>query len=257
MQQIPTIEAEVIRDIATSQHAEELFKSHQQEIIKNTDRLFAGLMLFQWLAGITAALYLSPRTWDGVQSTVHPHVWAAIFLGGAITLFPVFLAFAHPGKAVTRYTISVAQMLMSALLVHITGGRLETHFHIFGSLAFLAFYRDWRVLVPATIVVCMDHLLRGMFWPQSVYGVLTASPWRSLEHAGWVVFEDIFLVISCVRSTREMRSIAVQRAQLEVTNQIIEQKVVQRTAEVRASEERFRLLVDGVQDYSIIMLDPE
>ena len=84
-------------------------------------------------------------------------------------------------------------MLMGALLIHLTGGRIETHFHVFGSLAFLAFYRDWRVLIPATIVVALDHMLRGLFWPQSVYGVLVASQWRWLEHAAWVVFEDVFL----------------------------------------------------------------
>ena len=62
-------------------------------------------------------------------------------------------------------------MLMSALLIHLTGGRIETHFHVFGSLAILAFYRDWRVLISASAVVTVDHLLRGFFWPQSVYGV--------------------------------------------------------------------------------------
>ncbi|RYX86849.1 PAS domain S-box protein [bacterium] len=245
------------REQVTNQRAEELFKSHKQEIFTNTDRLFGGLLLFQWVAGIIAALILSPRTWEGASSSVHPHVLAAIFLGAAINIFPIFLAVAHPGKPLTRYTISTAQMLMSGLLIHLSGGRIETHFHIFGSLAFLAFYRDWRVLVPATLIVCLDHLFRGIFWPQSVYGVLTASPWRTVEHGAWVIFEDIFLVISCLRSTREMRDIATQRAQLEITNQIIEEKVVQRTAEVKASEERFRLLVDGVQDYSIIMLDPQ
>ena len=45
------------------------------------------------------------------------------------------------------------QSLMSALLIHLSGGRIETHFHIFGSLAFLACYRDWRVLVAASAVV--------------------------------------------------------------------------------------------------------
>ena len=64
--------------------------------------------------------------------------------------FPVALALLRPGVAMTRYSIAIAQMLMSALLIHLTGGRIETHFHVFGSLAFLAFYRDWRVLVPAT-----------------------------------------------------------------------------------------------------------
>src|SRR5947209_7317320 len=154
-------------------------------------------MLFQWLGGIIIALSVSPRTWAGQTSTIHPHVLAAIFLGGAIATFPVALALLRPGAAVTRYTISIAQMLFSSLLIHLTGGRIETHFHVFGSLAFLAFYRDWKVLIPATIVVALDHFLRGIFWPYSVYGVLTATPWRSLEHAGWVVFEDIFLIASC------------------------------------------------------------
>jgi len=169
----------------------------------------------------------------------------------------VTLALTRPSQAITRYTISAAQMMMSGLLIHISGGRIETHFHIFGSLAFLAFYRDWRVLIPAVIVTSLDHLLRGIFWPQSVYGVEYASPWRTLEHVGWVAFEAIFLIVASMRSVSEMRSIAANTAQLEITNQIIEEKVVQRTAEVKASEERFRLLMDGVTDYAILMLDTE
>ncbi|MBV9470624.1 MAG: PAS domain S-box protein [Abitibacteriaceae bacterium] len=242
---------------STVQRAQELFHKHQQEIFKNTDHLFAGLMVFQWVAAIAAALLISPQTWAGQHSQTHIHVWAALFLGGAITVFPVWLALTQPGCVITRYTVAVAQMLMSALLIHISGGRIETHFHVFGSLVILSFYRDWRVLIPATIVVGVDHFVRGIYFPQSVYGVLTASPWRSVEHTAWVVFEDIFLLNSCVRSVREMRSIAQHTAQLETTNQIIEEKVVQRTAEVKASEERFRLLMDGVQDYAIIMLDHE
>ena len=115
----------------------------------------------------------------------------------------------------TRYTIATAQMLMSALLIHLTGGRIETHFHVFGSLAFLAFYRDWRVLLPATVVVAADHALRGLFWPESVYGLLTVSSWRWLEHAAWVLFEDVFLVMSCLRGTHELRQIADRTATLE------------------------------------------
>jgi signal transduction histidine kinase len=136
-------------------------------------------------------------------------------VGGSISLVPALLALWRPGRASTRYVIATAQMMMSALLIHLTGGRIETHFHVFGSLAFLAFYRDWRVLIPATIVVSIDHMLRGIFWPQSVYGVLVASEWRWVEHAAWVVFEDVVLVMSCVRGTRELREIAVRTARLE------------------------------------------
>ncbi len=136
--------------------------------------------------------------------------WAA-----SSACFRPLLGWFRPGLPSTRYIIAVAQMLMGALLIHLTGGRIETHFHVFGSLAFLAFYRDWRVLVPATVVVALDHLLRGIFWPQSVYGVVVASQWRWLEHAAWVVFEDIILVVACLRSVDEMKQTAERTATLE------------------------------------------
>ncbi|HEY7055905.1 MAG TPA: ATP-binding protein [Vicinamibacterales bacterium] len=200
---------------STSLRADALFAEYQQEIYKRTDRLFAGLMGFQWIAGIVFAVWVSPLAWSGTVSRIHLHVWAAIVLGGFVSLFPALLGWLRPGRTSTRHTIAVAQMLMSAMLIHLTGGRIETHFHVFGSLAFLAFYRDWRVLIPATVVVALDHLLRGFFWPQSVYGVLVASHWRWIEHAAWVLFEDVFLVVSCRRSVVELRETAERTAALE------------------------------------------
>ena len=200
-----------------AERAEFLFGRSRLANYRRIDRLFAGLMCFQWLAGVVAALVISPRAWAGTAAHVHIHVWAAIFLGGAITVFPVLLAFHRPGEAMTRHTIAVAQMLMSALLIHLTGGRIETHFHVFGSLAFLAFYRDWRVFIPATIVVAADHFVRGVFWPQSVFGILAPSPWRWVEHAGWVLFENVFLIQACLQTTKEMRQGAAKQAELEAT----------------------------------------
>jgi signal transduction histidine kinase len=216
-----------------SQRGAALFATHQNEIHRRTDRMFAYLMMAQWVAGIIAAVWVSPKTWAGTQSQVHWHVWAAILIGGAITSLPVALAFLQPGRPLTRHVIGVGQMLTSALLIHLTGGRIETHFHVFGSLAFLAFYRDWRVLISATVVVAGDHFLRGMFWPQSVFGVLASSPWRWIEHAGWVVFEDFFLLLSVSHSLREMRQIAERQARLEAVNREIEERVEQRTAELQ------------------------
>lgn len=229
-------------DAASLQRIEEGFRSQQERIYQSTDRMFAWLMAVQWIAGIAAAFWLSPRAWVGSSSQPHLHISAAILLGAAITLFPITLAVARPGAASTRYAIAVGQMLMSSLLIHLTGGHIETHFHVFGSLAFLAFYRDWRVLIPATLVTALDHYLRGMFWPESVYGVLTVNNWRWLEHTGWVLFEDLFLVISCRRSAAEMWRIAERQTSLEILNENIEKMVTEKTAHLKASEERFRSL---------------
>ena len=198
--------------------ADELLEAHQNRIYAHTSRLFAVLMTVQWVTGIAAAIWISPRTWAGTASTVHIHVWAALFLGGGVTLLPVFLCLNKPCAVSTRHVVAVCQMLMSALLIHLSGGRIETHFHVFGSLAFLAYYRDWRVLISATLVVAADHAIRGLYFPESVFGVLAAGPWRWVEHAGWVIFEDVILIPFCLRAKQEMWEIAQRTAELEAAN---------------------------------------
>src|SRR5207253_7428652 len=171
---------------------------------------------------------------------IHLHVYLAVFLGGLISSLPIALALTKPGWMGTRYVIACAQMLWSALLIHLTGGRIETHFHVFGSLAFLSFYRDWRVLVPGTIIVAVDHLLRGIFWPQSVYGVLSGAEWRWVEHAAWVLFEDTFLLIAIKRSINEMWGIAERTAEIESLNQGLEDRVAERTHQLAAANQKLQ-----------------
>ncbi|MGH7857923.1 MAG: histidine kinase dimerization/phospho-acceptor domain-containing protein, partial [Candidatus Binatia bacterium] len=231
-----------------AERAAALFEENERRIFVRTDRMFAGLMLLQWAGGIAAAFWISPRTWAGTYSEVHPHVSAAVLLGGMITFFPVLLSLACPGRQVTRHVIAVGQMLWSALLIHLTGGRIETHFHVFGSLAFLAFYRDWRVLITASAVVAADHFLRGIYWPQSVYGILAAEPWRWLEHAGWVVFEDCFLTLSIFQSRKDMTAIAERQANLEAAKKTVEREVHARTAELRESHVALRAALEKAME---------
>ncbi len=195
---------------AIARRAAILFQAARHDEVVNCDRLLGALMVPQWLVAICIALWISPHAWAGASSSIHFHVWAAVLLGGAIVSLPIALAVLLPGAILTRHVIAVGQMLMGALLIHLTGGKIETHFHVFGSLAFLAAYRDCRVLVTASLVVAIDHLLRGIYWPQSIYGVLAASPLRSFEHIGWVMFEDAFLIPNCLRGIREFQEVARQ-----------------------------------------------
>ena len=199
---------------ANPERAAELARSFESEAAARSDRLFVGLFVFQWVAGAAVALAVSPFSWEGSESAIHPHVWAAVLLGGLIVSLPVYLGLRAAGEPRTRYVIAVAQMLAGALLIHVTGGRIEPHFHVFGSLAFLALYRDWRIIVTASAVVAVDHIVRGVFWPQSVFGALTASAWRPIEHVAWVVFEAVFLIRSCIQMRRELLRRAAQQAAL-------------------------------------------
>ncbi|MBV9848854.1 MAG: histidine kinase, partial [Armatimonadetes bacterium] len=76
-------------------------------------------MAFQWVGAVAAALWISPQAWAGSYSETHLHVWMALVLGGFIISLPVALALLQPGRATTRHTIAVAQMLLGALLIHL------------------------------------------------------------------------------------------------------------------------------------------
>ncbi|MCP3099351.1 methyl-accepting chemotaxis protein [Myxococcus sp. K15C18031901] len=199
---------------ALARQSQDFFAEYQSTLVRRTDRMFAVLMGVQWVGGLVTALTLSPRMWSGTTSQLHPHVWAAVVLGLVVSSLPVALSRARPGEPATRYTIAVAQALWSALLIHLTGGRIETHFHIFGSLAFLAVYRDVRVLGLYSLVTVADHLLRGLFWPESIFGAGVSGLLRPLEHAGWVALEDVFLVISCVGGLKDWRDLSMRQVEL-------------------------------------------
>lgn len=209
---------------------DDILEDRLGKIASSTDRLFLILLIVQWVLGVAAAVWISPYTWEGMTSSVHYHVWASIILGGVIVSLPVYLTITNPGNKFTRHSVAFGQMATSALLIHLTGGRIESHFHIFGSLAFLAFYRDTSVLVTATLVVALDHGLRGYFWPESVYGVLNPGALRFFEHSGWVVFENIFLFAGILQSRKEMRSTAEQSVQLAESRQQVESEVARQTA---------------------------
>jgi signal transduction histidine kinase/CheY-like chemotaxis protein len=193
-------------------------KKEEDIICAGIDRTFRILLIIEWFAGIGVAYFISPKTWSGIESQVHIHLIAAIFLGAAILFPPIILGFLRPGARITRYAISCGQMLFGCLLIHLMGGRSEAHFYLFGTLAFLAAYRKWKVLIPATVIVTLDHIIRGVYWPQSIYGVISGAEWRWVEHAFWIVFEDIFLVITIVQGRKDMIKMANTSVDLEMKN---------------------------------------
>ncbi|HYL57285.1 MAG TPA: response regulator [Candidatus Acidoferrales bacterium] len=230
------IEAELHRDSDTDARAEALFADMRDGIYRRTGRMFVGLMLFQWAAGVAATLLISPTIWGGASSETYPHLWMAILLGASIISVPTTLVFLRPTSAITRHMVAIAQMLICALIIHLTGGRIETHFQYFGALAFLAFYRDWRILISASIVAAVDHWLSGLYFPHAMYGVAVVEWWRWLEHTGWILFEDVFLIVLILQRIKEMRGIVERQARLETVNARIEREVALRTGELMTAQ---------------------
>lgn len=244
--------------------ADAIFQADYQRLACRTDRQLMWLILFQWAAGIAAAIWISPLSWEGLGAHPNPDRFGATVVGGVFVSLAVCLARWRPGRESTRQALALSQMVISALFVHLSGGRLETHFHELGSLALLSFYRDWKVLATASAATAADHFARGALWPESIYGVLAAPTWRAFEHVGWIIFEDIFLLISIAQSVREMHKMAQRQAALEGANARVERTVARRTAELslaiansEQARDALRLLASAVEQSndSIIITD--
>lgn len=241
----------------TERRADQLERELHEENYRKVDRLFVWLMVVQWVGGVLTALYVAPYSWIGAESLLHAHVWAAILLGGTISSAPILLGVFYPGRTITRHVIAVSQALWGALLIHLSGGRIETHFHVFCSLAFIAFYRDWKTLLTMTLVVAADHTIRGVFFPLSIYGVVLDSPLRWFEHVAWVLAEDFILVHACVRGVREARAVCDNHAELERVNRDVELRIEERTYELHQKTrevEKLALVVKHT-DNSVLILD--
>ena len=180
------------------------------------DGLFCALLLGQWVAAIVLAVYVSPYAWEGKERSIHAHVWMAVLMGGALFSLPLLLTLLRRGEPMTRHAIAVAELGFSGLLIHLSGGHIETHFHIFGALAFLTVYRDASVLLTASAVTALDHLVRGIYFPESIYGISNPEAWRTAEHILWVVFCDVFLLHVCFKSRQEIAQMARRQAEAEV-----------------------------------------
>ncbi|MGQ0645370.1 MAG: EAL domain-containing protein [Elusimicrobiota bacterium] len=197
--------------------AESIFRSDLRKVVLLTDRMFYWLLPGQWIFAVAAAAIWSPRTWIAGRWPFLEHLLVVALLGGAFALYPLHLIRSRPGARLTRHMVAAAQLLQSALLVHASGGRIETHFHVFASLALLALYRDGAVLLTAVAMTYATRLALGEWLPWSMYGTGFATPWRALEHAVWAAFEAAFLIAAGRASLRELRRAADRQARLEET----------------------------------------
>lgn len=179
-------------------------------LLRSGNLFYGRLLIFEWLATVLVALFVAPRTWVGTEWHVHPHVWLALLLGFVVGALPGYFATRNSGQVWVSHLVAVSQMLLMGLLVHSTNGRIETHFAYFTALALLAAFRDWRVLITASAVAALDHLIRGVWLPISMFGTDAVDIPRIVEHAWWVIWEDVFLIRACVQGNRELRFIAAQ-----------------------------------------------
>src|SRR5688572_11607582 len=73
------------------------------------------------------------------------------------------------GRRTQAGVATLGLMTSSALLVHLSGGYIELHFHFFVMMAVVALYQDWAPFLLALLFIVVDHGVMGMVASHAVY----------------------------------------------------------------------------------------
>jgi PAS domain S-box-containing protein len=223
-----------------AKRAQRFFGEQRKANFKETDRMFAWLIAFEWLAAMASASLIAPNV-PALSRVPQGHLMEmSAGLAGLVYLVPLVLALFHPGRAYTRHIIAIGQMLTPSLFIFLTGRGFETHFFVFGALASLAAYRDVKVLMTATLVVALDDRLGQ--WVQTIFSPAYLMPWTWVEFTGWVLFEDTLLALWIWESLRLMFGLARHQAEEEILNEIVAREVAERIEALKQENTRYRVV---------------
>jgi PAS domain S-box-containing protein len=119
--------------------------------------------------------------------------------GGLIALAAVLASL--PGRS-RRFRSAMActgLITASAVLVHLSGGYIEVHFHFFVALIVISLYHDWMPFLLAIGYVVIEHGVLGTLAPTMVYNHSDAwqHPWQwAAIHGGFVVAASIGCLVN-------------------------------------------------------------
>ena len=110
-----------------------------------SDRFFGWFVAAHFPVGLALAVW-----YGGWRS--------AIVVGGILAGVTWTLTRLAPGRFLTRATVALSLMGFSALFINLAQGLVEAHFHVFVVLAFLIYYRDWRMPAIAGAAIFMQQM---------------------------------------------------------------------------------------------------
>ncbi|HYH51345.1 MAG TPA: EAL domain-containing protein [Acidimicrobiia bacterium] len=150
---------------------------------------------------------LPDQVWDrrhrGIQTLLWLHV-PVLFLyaliqgqgvGHSLMEASAVAAFAAVGIAMrsdrrlSTVVASLGLLTSSAVLVHLSDGLIEMHFHYFVIVGVVALYQDWRPFLVAIGYVVVQHGVAGAIDPAAVFDHAGAAenPWRYAALHGFFI----------------------------------------------------------------------
>jgi diguanylate cyclase (GGDEF)-like protein/PAS domain S-box-containing protein len=155
-----------------------------QEVWQRRHRALIGLL---WLHAIGLFAYALIQGYGTAHSLQE---------GGTPAAFALVASFIRHKRRLASAVVSAGLITSSAILVHLSGGLIEAHFHFFVMIVVIALYEDWIPYLLAAAYVVVHHGLTGALNPGSVFNHADAveHPWK------WAGIHALFVVATGVAS---------------------------------------------------------
>ncbi|GGF59617.1 methyl-accepting chemotaxis protein [Alteromonas lipolytica] len=117
--------------------------------------------MYSWVSGahkIFRAILIVQLIVSIVIGLITGELLIAFWLGLPIILLPLYLSFTNPESEISGHAMGIGTQLMTALHIHQAFGLIEMHFEIFALLAILAYFRNWKIIASATVVIAVHHI---------------------------------------------------------------------------------------------------
>ena len=142
----------------------------------------------------------------------------SVIEGGAVALAALAASWGGLSRRVRSIAAAFGLMTSSGVLVHLSGGYIEAHFHFFVMLGVIFLYEDWLPYTLAVAYVAIHHGIVGSIDPLSVYNhpSAIAHPWVWAGiHALFIVALSAALIVAwgVVERARRAQAAALHESQ--------------------------------------------
>lgn len=139
----------------------------------------------------------------------------AIAEGSVVAIATLVAARAPIPRRLRSVAASFGLLSASAILVHLSGGYIEMHFHFFVMIIVISLYQDWWPFLLAVGYVVLHHGVIGVIDPRSVYNhpAAIAEPWLWAGIHGTFILGASVAAIAAWRLNEDLarRQLATER----------------------------------------------
>ena len=114
----------------------------------------------------------------------------AAVLGLLAVSGPQLLHLLKPGATASALSTAVGGMLLSAALIHLGGGMIEMHFHVFVLIPLFAVFGRMLVVLTGAAVIAVHHVAFFFFLPASLFNYQAGF--------GMVIVHAVFVILAAV-----------------------------------------------------------